>query len=88
MELTYAQWKRRQDAKRKCEQVIRRQIFEELMRGMNASNPDSEYRRDHEEIGKALLFWASWETLEQMPELNRWPETYAWLKKAMEAERL
>lgn len=88
-DLTYTQWERRQDAKRSAEWVIRMDICDEMMRRVGNDNRlTAECCRDHNEVVKAIRCWCSWDILEQMPELNRWPETRCWLKCALEDERL
>ncbi len=55
--------------------VDTKRIADELLRGC----PD-ESLADHEVIAKALRRGDSKEQILGMPELDNWPETYAWLK--------
>jgi hypothetical protein len=43
-----------------------------------------ESRADHERIAEAVRGNWTWEHLRDSRELNRWPETYSWLKAEME----
>jgi hypothetical protein len=67
-------------------ELIAGEILERMLHESGAvkfqSGIDSKgYRADHYAIAEAVLDGASWEVLEAMPELNRWPETYSWLNK-------
>jgi len=59
----------------------RSQMAAELMSGC----PD-ESRPDHEAIVAALLRGDSAAEILAMPEADRWPETYAWLKSELASE--
>jgi hypothetical protein len=58
----------------------REQIATELMKGC-----PTESREDHEAIAEAVRAGESVESILKMDEVDRWPETYAWLKSALNA---
>lgn len=55
--------------------IDRNQIADELLRDV----PD-ESREDHEAIADAIRRGDAAEQILAMPETDRWPETYSWLK--------
>ena len=46
-------------------------------------NCPQESRADHEAIARAIRAGATLEKIVDMPEVDRWPETYTWLKAKM-----
>lgn len=40
----------------------------------------NDVRADHEAVADAIRNGATWDELEQMPELNSYPESYIWVK--------
>ena len=59
----------------------RKRIATELLEGC----PD-ESRVDHETIAHAILRGDSPDDILDMPEVDRWPETYVWLKTELNTE--
>lgn len=85
-ERKYAKWQDRQSEARERQYNFRLAVFNELMQGLDGWEPESEYRKDHEKIGAALLYCEPWTQIERMPELQTWPETYRWVKSKLENE--
>jgi len=54
----------------------REQLANELLHGC----PDAALI-DHERIADAIMSGNSLDDILQLPELQRWPETYAWLSR-------
>lgn len=58
--------------------TTRESIATELLAGC----PD-ESRADHEAVASAIRNGGTWDELSAMPELNRWPESYTWVRVEM-----
>ena len=56
------------------------QIANEMMRGCPADS-----RADHEAVAAALVRGDDAAAILKMAELDRWPETYVWLKSELAA---
>ncbi len=56
-------------------QTTRDSIAGELMQGC-----PEEGREDHETVAQAILLGWGIDSIMGMEELNRWPETYSWLR--------
>lgn len=45
-----------------------------------------EARDDHDVVAMAICDGANWEELSKMPELDRWPETYTYLREQFKSD--
>lgn len=64
----------------------RDEIADELLEGCPDTEPDADGRTeqsDHETVAEAIRSGQSWEQIEQMEELNSWPESYIWVKREL-----
>lgn len=55
--------------------TTRESIATELLAGC-----PEESRADHKAVAEAIRRGATWDELSAMPELDRWPESYIWVR--------
>ena len=58
----------------------RNEIAAQLLEGC-----PEESRNDHEEIARAIRIGTSVDAIMAMPEVDRWPDTYCWLRGVLNA---
>jgi len=61
-----------------CDKELRKRLASEMLEGVRTVA-----YKDHKIIADAVRAGESWWKLAQMPELNRWPDTYSWLKREL-----
>ena len=66
--------------------MTRTEIANDLRSGVNEEQ-HSEYNeyQDHLDIAKMVENGDSWDTLQHDDQVNKWPETYVWLKNQLES---